>query len=180
MKMNMKTKKLWVFIIILCSLTVAIAYRTELRGIRIRIRINLSPSVPTGIWRILDAEESGDARSGYVVVKPNDHPGYRLAVERSYLNDLTPMLKCVAATEGDVVDYDEEERAITVNGSYIMMSEILSEDTEGRPLPRASFPVALKKGEVWLSSENIRGYDSRYFGPASADLLQRAEPVWKF
>jgi type IV secretory pathway protease TraF len=60
------------------------------------------------------------------------------------------------------------------------MTEILSRDTEGRELPRAPFPLVLKKDEVWLSSENIRGYDSRYFGPVSTDLLQRAISVWTF
>jgi type IV secretory pathway protease TraF len=60
------------------------------------------------------------------------------------------------------------------------MTEIISQDTEGRPLPKASFPVTLRKGEVWLSSENIRGYDSRYFGPVSEDVLRRAAPVWIF
>jgi type IV secretory pathway protease TraF len=90
------------------------------------------------------------------------------------------MLKRVVAAEGDFVSYDEWERAITVNGRYMPMTEILSRDTEGRELPRPLFPALLKKGEAWLSSENIRGYDSRYFGPVSTDLLQRAEPLWIF
>jgi type IV secretory pathway protease TraF len=101
-------------------------------------------------------------------------------MERGYLRGLTPMLKRVAAAEGDLVSYDERERAITVNGRYIPMTEILSRDTEGRPLPRPSFPARLGKGDVWLSSENIRGYDSRYFGPVSEDLLKKAEPFWIF
>jgi type IV secretory pathway protease TraF len=123
---------------------------------------------------------SCDIRGGYAVVAPSVHPGYRLAVERGYLHELTPMLKRLVAAEGDVVSYDEEERAVTVNGEYVPMTEILSRDTEERSLPRPSFPVVLKKGEVWLSSENIRGYDSRYFGPVSTDLLRRAKPFWIF
>jgi type IV secretory pathway protease TraF len=101
-------------------------------------------------------------------------------MERGYLNNFTPMLKRVVATEGDIVDYSEEERAVLINGNYLFMTEIFSEDTEGRTLPRASFPTLLKKGEVWLSSENIRGYDSRYFGPVSQDILQRAVLIWRF
>jgi conjugative transfer signal peptidase TraF len=145
-------------------------------------RINLSPSVPTGIWRVKEKkrEESGDIKNEYVVVEASVHPGYLLAVERGYLHNLTPMLKRVVAWEGDLVSYDEKERAVTVNGEYIPMTEVLSRDTEGRVLPRVSFPLVLKKGEVWLSSENIRGYDSRYFGPVSTDLLRRATSVWIF
>jgi conjugative transfer signal peptidase TraF len=140
-------------------------------------RINLSPSVPTGIWRIVEGDHE---KGSYVAVSPSGHPGYRLAVERGYLPGFSPMLKRVAATEGDIVNYDEEEKAVTVNEEYIMMSEIISQDTEGRPLPRASFPAKLRSGQVWLSSENIRGYDSRYFGPVSEDILRKAAPFWIF
>jgi conjugative transfer signal peptidase TraF len=148
-------------------------------------RINLSPSVPTGIWiteRTMKntSTQSGGIRGRYVIVAPSAHPGYRLAVERGYLHELTPMLKRVVGVERDFVSYDEGEKAVTVNGEYLPMTEIFSRDTEGRPLPRASFPLVLKKEEAWLSSENIRGYDSRYFGPVSTDLLQEAEPFLIF
>ena len=137
-------------------------------------RINISPSVPTGLWKVEGAVE----KNGYAVVAANEHHGYRLAVERGYLQNFMPMLKRIVATAGDVVSYDVEERAVTVNGAYILMTEIYSQDTEGKPLPSANFPVRLNKDEVWLSSEHIRGYDSRYFGAISQDILQGAKPVW--
>ena len=140
-------------------------------------RLNLSPSVPTGIWRIQDG---GHKKGDYVVVSPSDHHGYKLAVERGYLPGFSPMLKRIVALEGDFVSYDRQEKAVTVNGEYILMTEIISKDTEERPLPEASFPVTLRKGEVWLASENIRGYDSRYFGPISEDIFRKAAPVWIF
>jgi conjugative transfer signal peptidase TraF len=124
--------------------------------------------------------EKGYEKTDYVVVSPNSHQGYELAIGRGYLPGFSPMLKRVVAVEGDVVDYDEKEKAVTVNGEYIMMTEIISQDTEGRKLPKASFPVTLRRGEIWLSSENIRGYDSRYFGPVSEDILRKAAPVWIF
>jgi conjugative transfer signal peptidase TraF len=168
-----RTRKLAV-VLLLCLSSAA---GSGLRLYHAGYRINLSPSVPTGIWRI---REGGHARGDYVVVPPNDHQGYRLAVERGYLSEFSPMLKRVVAAEGDIVDYDEEERAVTVNGDYIFMTEILSRDTEGRSLPKASFPVKLRRGAVWLSSENIRGYDSHYFGPVSEDIPRKAIPVWIF
>lgn len=139
-------------------------------------RINISPSVPVGIWKIAGPV----TKDGYVVVTAGDHPGYRLAAERGYLIDRMPMLKRVVGTKGDIISYDVTERALTVNGRYIFMTEILSKDTEGRPLPAASFPVSLEAGEAWLSSENIRGYDSRYFGPVSEDILRGVTPLWIF
>jgi type IV secretory pathway protease TraF len=90
------------------------------------------------------------------------------------------MLKRIVAAEGDFVSYDRQEKTVTVNGGYVPMTEILSQDTEGRPMPGAFFPVRLQERQVWLSSENIRGYDSRYFGPVSADILKKAAPIWTF
>jgi conjugative transfer signal peptidase TraF len=147
-------------------------------------RLNLSPSVPRGVWKIVKQAELPQ-RGGYVVV-PNGagdeskNPGYRLAAERGYLLSPMPMLKRIVAVEGDFVSYDQSERAVTVNGSYVFMTEILSRDTEGRSMPSASFPLWLRERQAWLSSENIRGYDSRYFGPVSSDILKNAAPVWIF
>jgi conjugative transfer signal peptidase TraF len=169
----MKARKLAVVLTLLLS----IAAGSGLRLYRAGYRVNLSPSVPTGIWRIRDG---GHKKGDYVVVAPNDHHGYRLAVERGYLPGFSPMLKRIVALDGDFISYDRQEKAVTVNGEYVLMTEIVSQDTEGRPLPEASFPVTLGKGEVWLSSENIRGYDSRYFGPVSEDILRKAAPVWIF
>jgi conjugative transfer signal peptidase TraF len=146
-------------------------------------RVNLSPSVPRGVWKVMAQPE--EPQKGAYAVVPNDddeskNPGYRLAAERGYLVSPMPMLKRVVAVEGDFVSYDRRERAVTVNGGYVPMTEILSQDTEGRPMPGAFFPARLKKSQVWLSSENIRGYDSRYFGPVSSDILRKAAPVWTF
>jgi conjugative transfer signal peptidase TraF len=142
-------------------------------------RINTSYSVPVGLWQI--APVSGTARRGdYAVVPPEARPLRRFASERGYLRDEGSMLKKVAAAEGDAVDYDAAARSVTINGEPLFYTEILSEDSKGRPLRGAKFPVRLGKGEVWLSSENIRGYDSRYFGPVSADLLIKAVPVLLF
>ena len=178
MKIRMKkTRTFAAIVFLLCcvyvSMFVAWAYQSG-------YRVNLSPSVPTGIWKIISCCNGVNSLYEYVVVSASDHWGYKLAMERGYLSNFTPMLKRVAATAGDIVDYSEEERAVTVNGNYLFMTEIFSEDTEGRTLPRASFPILLRKREIWLSSENIRGYDSRYFGPVSQDILQGAILVWKF
>lgn len=139
-------------------------------------RVNTTPSVPVGLWRIAGKAE----KNGYVFVTAFEHPGYRMAAERGYLTDGKAMVKRVVATEGDLVSYDASERAVTVNGAYIPMTEILSRDTEGRDLPAASFPRRLVSGEAWLSSENVRGYDSRYFGPVPLEALQGARLLWEF
>jgi conjugative transfer signal peptidase TraF len=147
-------------------------------------RVNLSPSVPRGVWKVMEQTEEPQ-KGSYVLVPDNaddesKNPGYRLAAERGYLAGPMPMLKRIAAVEGDFVSYDRQENAVTVNGGYVPMTEILSRDTEGRPMPSAFFPLWLQERQAWLSSENIRGYDSRYFGPVSSDILRKAAPVWTF
>ena len=141
-------------------------------------RINLSQSTPRGLWRIQEGAEL--ARGSYVTVSPKGNPGYDLALERGYFRENSFMLKKIVAMEGDYVDYDVEERAITVNGDYILLTEILSQDTEGLPMQPAAFPVHIGERQAWLSSEFIRGYDSRYFGPVPSELLKKANPIWIF
>ena len=139
-------------------------------------RYNRTSSVARGVWKVHDKTKL--QKNDYVFVSPKGNPGYELALQRKYMFEHAVMLKKIIALEGDHVSYDVDEKAVTVNGEYIFMTEILSQDTEGRPLQGATFPVFLKKGEIWLSSEFIRGYDSRYFGPVSADILTKATPVW--
>ncbi|MDR1510325.1 MAG: S26 family signal peptidase [Synergistaceae bacterium] len=158
-----KIERISVFCAIMCLASFFAAYKAG-------YRINITPSVPIGVWRI-----GGEPRKGgYVAVAASEHAGYRLAVERQYLSDTRPMLKLFAAAEGDVVSYDTQGKAVTVNENYISMTEIFERDTEGRPLPSAAFPLRLEAGQGWVSSENIHGYDSRYFGPVSRDLLESA------
>jgi conjugative transfer signal peptidase TraF len=142
-------------------------------------RIKLSRSLPIGIWRVDGASELSQTDC-YVTVSPIGNPGYSLALERGYLYSNSHMLKKIVAVEGDFVSYDIVEKSVTVNGNYVFRTEILSQDTEGRSLPAALYPVSLTARQVWLSSENIRGYDSRYFGPVSSDLLRKATPIWIF
>jgi len=85
--------------------------------------VNLTPSLPRGIWKI---EKHGELqKNNYVTVSPNGNPGYDLAFERGYVHQLSTMLKKVVAVEGDCVSYDVAEKAVTVNGEYVFYTEIL-------------------------------------------------------
>jgi conjugative transfer signal peptidase TraF len=145
-------------------------------------RINLTPSVPRGLWKIgeFNTQLEQPQKDDYVTVALDGNPGYQLAIERGYLVSPMHMLKRIVGVEGDFVSYDVYEKSVMVNGGYILMTEVLSQDTEGLPMPSAPFPTWIGNRQVWLSSENIRGYDSRYFGPVSSDVLRKATPVWVF
>jgi len=139
-------------------------------------RMNLTHSVPIGLWRIDDGEVH---REGYAQVAANTQPWYLFGVERKYYQSGVRLLKKVVALEGDIVDYDTTEKLLTVNGRFVPLTETVSRDSAGRNMPQMSFPVRLGAGEAWLTSENKRGYDSRYFGPVSLDLLQPAKLVFR-
>lgn len=139
-------------------------------------RLNWTHSVPIGLWRIDDGEVR---RGGYAQVTANKQQWYLLGVERKYYQSGAHLLKKVVALEGDIVDYDTTEKLLTVNGRFVPLTETVSRDSAGRNMPQMSFPVRLGAGEAWLTSENKRGYDSRYFGPVSLDLLQPAKLVFR-
>jgi len=143
-------------------------------------RVNFTHSVPVGLWKL---ENGAILREGYVQVETNPQAWYLLGVERKYYRPGARLLKKVVALEGDIVDYDTTEKIVIVivivNGKVVPLSEVASRDGMGRAMPSMTFPVRLKPGEAWLASENKRGYDSRYFGPVSLDLLQPARLVLK-
>jgi type IV secretory pathway protease TraF len=63
------------------------------------IRVNLSRSMPIGIWRV-DGAPGRLPKDCYVTVSPKDNPGYELALERGYLfsNNHPKLLKEILPT----------------------------------------------------------------------------------
>jgi conjugative transfer signal peptidase TraF len=147
-------------------------------------RINESPSLPIGIWRV--SPPGRDLRTGDVVsFCPPDTPTFREARGRGYLGKglceggYEPLLKPVAAIAGDRVSGTAE--GISTNGRLIANSKSLGRDGSGRALPS---PVAnnlvVAGGEVWvISSYNSLSFDSRYFGPVPISGIEGlARPVF--
>jgi conjugative transfer signal peptidase TraF len=146
-------------------------------------RINRTASVPIGIWRLHPAR-SPLQRGEIVSLCPPPTPLFLDARARGYLENgecpggLAPVLKPIAAIEGDFVELKAE--GAYVNGAVMPNSQRLKTDRAGRILPQPvfqSFTVA--EGEILLiSQENARSFDSRYFGPLPlSGLLGVAEPV---
>lgn len=149
-------------------------------------RINESPSLPIGVWRVSPLER--DLRRGDVVsFCPPDTQAFREARGRGYLGaglcegGYEPLLKPIAAIEGDRVTGTED--GISINGRLIANSKSLTRDGAGLPLPSPGandFIVA--RGEVWvISSYNPLSFDSRYFGPVSMSSVEGlASPLFVF
>lgn len=136
------------------------------------IRINMSPSLPLGLYRV-----TSDVEESLVEFCPTE-PFASLAIERGYRNQGTcpdraaPLLKPIVARAGDVVNLSK--RGIEVNGRLLPNTAPLAMDTKGRPLVHWRFRlVTVQAGELWVaSSYNKRSFDSRYFGPVPVSSVR--------
>jgi conjugative transfer signal peptidase TraF len=151
---------------------------------RMGYRINRTPSVPLGIWRILPLDTL--ERGQIVSVCPPPDALFLDAQARGYLakgrcpGELEPMLKPVAGLPGDSVQ--QTPQGLLVNGQLLSNSIALSSDSQGRPLkpslPGESFTI--DQDQILLvSGVSPRSFDSRYFGTLPlASIEGRAVPVW--
>ncbi len=130
------------------------------------LRVNMTPSEPLGLWRIIPLTRA--ARSGDTVfVCPPDNAAMREARQRGYLRPglcpggFAPLIKTVIALAGQRVDVSDH---IAVDGVPIRGSRIAEKDAQGRSL-RPDQSGMVRPGEVYLHSNFIGSWDSRYFGP---------------
>jgi conjugative transfer signal peptidase TraF len=148
-------------------------------GSAVGLRVNTSQSMPRGLW--LEWKAPGVAyHVGEVVVVCPPLEGWqqRYVSSGNCATGLEPMLKPIAAVEGDQVTMSAD--GITVNGVSIADSFPLNLDGGGRlmqPFPEGAYTV--QPGHVWFAVPLWYSFDSRYFGPVStADIQGRATPVW--
>lgn len=135
--------------------------------------INLTGSMTRGIWKAYEIPIGTPLKGEAVIVKRGGLPSDGRLVKCRYL------LKRVAAIEGDIVDYNAANERVCINGTPLPNSKIFPSGKNGLTLPHPEYPYAVPKDCVYLSSEHIYGYDSRYFGPAPlCSVIATARPVW--
>ena len=133
---------------------------------------NASASAPIGLYRVLP----GKLLRGDLVLVHTPDSVRQLAAERGYLPQNVPLVKRIAALDGDVVCAAGD--AISVNGRFV--AERLARDQLGRLLPSWNGCHLLDDGEVFLLMEGVPdSFDGRYFGqiPAAA-IIGRLVPLW--
>ena len=147
------------------------------------LRVNLSASIPIGLYR----ERSADARAfarGRIVLVCLPSFVARFARGRGYLprgrchNGAMAAGKVITAVSGDTVRVGED--GISVNGSLLSASVPLLRDRSGRALPRlARGTYLVPTGALWLGSRSRFGFDSRYFGAVPVSAVRATiDPVW--
>lgn len=142
-------------------------------------RINLTPSEPLGLWRIVKLARPAAVGDLVFVCLPQTTT-MREARARGYLRSglcpggVTPLIKSIIAVAGQHV---EVEAGVSVDGRSVPCSNVVHLDGQGRrmtPFPGGIVPV----GSVFLHSPFAGSYDSRYFGPIpEAGILGLAREV---
>ncbi|QNH04031.1 S26 family signal peptidase [Pseudomonas sp. B11D7D] len=138
-----------------------------------RLVYNASDSVPVGWYRISPANSLTPGDLVLVHLPPEVRP---LAEQRGYLPANVPLLKMLAAMA---------PQRVCVQGSQVridgdLVAKRLRWDRQGRALPAWQACRRLVGDELFLlSSNNPASFDSRYFGPVSANtVIGRAQPLW--
>lgn len=133
---------------------------------------NASTSAPIGLYRVLP----GKPIRGDLVLVRTPSSVRQLAAERGYLPQNVPLVKRVAALDGDIVCAADD--VISVNGRVV--AERLAHDRLGRPLPAWTGCHLLDDGEVFLLMDGVsNSFDGRYFGPVRrAAIIGRLAPLW--
>ncbi|UHS59806.1 conjugative transfer signal peptidase TraF [Agrobacterium vaccinii] len=145
-------------------------------------RLNLTPSEPLGLWRIVALQrpvETGDL----VFICPPVTASFEEARRRGYVrrglcpSGFAPLIKTVAALAGQHVEIGAN---VTVDGRPLPSSIVRASDGQGRSLtPFKTGIVPLRN--LFLHSSFASSYDSRYFGPVpDSGLLGLARPVLTF
>jgi conjugative transfer signal peptidase TraF len=147
-------------------------------GFGLGIRINTSPSLPIGLYRV-DTTGAADMAEFCPPAPFGDFAnarGYRHA--GSCRDGGSPLLKPIIAHAGDTVSVSPD--GVAVNGRLLPNSGPRKTDTAGRPLSPWPFGTySVVAGKVWvLSSYHPRSFDSRYFGPiAESAIRERLKPL---
>ncbi|MGA4475990.1 S26 family signal peptidase [Ectopseudomonas chengduensis] len=138
-----------------------------------RLVYNASDSVPVGWYRIAPANSMVPGDLVLVHLPPEVRS---LAAQRGYLPANVPLLKTVAAMAPQQVCVQGSQ--VRIDGDLV--AKRLRWDRKGRALPTWQSCRSLVGDELFLlSSSNPASFDSRYFGPISADaVIGRAQPLW--
>ena len=133
------------------------------------IRVNVTSSLPNIFWIVREIDGNRVICSGdYVVVNPCElnSSDFSPTARQRYFDGRRLFIKQICGVPGDIV----QETCDVV---------VISVDSEGNKLPEYKLPVYLKDNEYWITSNKVRGFDSRYFGPVKRSAMKaKAFPLF--
>lgn len=132
---------------------------------------NASNSVPAGWYHIASASPLA---AGDLVLARLPPEAITLAAQRGYLPTTVPLLKTVAAIAPQHVCVQSNQ--VLIDGKLVARQ--LRRDRKRRALPAWRDCRHLESDELFLLSSNPESFDSRYFGPVSANaVIGLAQPL---
>ena len=142
------------------------------------LRLNLTPSEPLGLWRIVSLDRPAAVGDLVFICPPASVA--TLGLKRGYFrwgscpSGVAPLIKAVVATAGARIVINDE---VAIDGAPLLHSRLSTHDGAGRPLAPWSGGV-VPAGWIFLHSPFAGSYDSRYFGPVpEAGFLGLARPL---
>ena len=141
------------------------------------LRLNLSPSLPLGIYAVTDETNLVEFCPPEPFGSFAKRRGYRSA--GSCPDGGTPLMKPIIARSGDEIELSD--RGIAVKGKLLPKTAPRATDATGRPLSHWRFGKSLvPSGHIWVASTySSRSYDSRYFGPLPMKTIRSfLRPLW--
>jgi len=142
------------------------------------VRVNLSPSLPRGLYRPVPLPLA----RGRLVSACLPLPISRLGRARSYLppgpcpGDSAPVLKILAALPGDRIEITSS--GVVVNGARLRDSAAHTVDSHRRSLSSVLPGRYRLHGCYWLAAPHPDSWDSRYFGCLPRDSLREVLIPW--
>jgi conjugative transfer signal peptidase TraF len=134
-----------------------------------RVRVNLTPSLPRGLYRLHPVTDSLSRGSLVIIPVP--------ASIRPFHSRWLPLLKPVAGLAGDLVCRRQD--TLVINGESFGPIAATSQGQTVPTIVREGACFTVPEGSVFLASHADRSLDSRYFGAvAIAQLTGVAVPVW--
>jgi conjugative transfer signal peptidase TraF len=141
-------------------------------GITPRLVWNASASAPIGLYALVDH----NARRGDLALVRTPLSVRDLAATRGYLPANVPMVKRIAAADGDVVCANGSSISINTN----TVAARRERDGAHRLLPTWSGCRRLVGNEMFLLMVHVPdSFDGRYFGPTPcAAIIGKLVPLW--
>lgn len=171
-------KKLSIIIAIFFISTIAAGSLFHSMG----FRINLTESIPVGLYRITGTEP---LKNAYVIFCPDDRQSFRLAKNRGYIdhglycNRYGYLMKKVVAVPGDILSVTNE--GVFVNQILIPYSKPKLQDGMNRTLPQWQvMNYQLQEDEIMtMTSQSEWSFDGRYYGLVHTRQIKgMITPIW--
>ena len=138
--------------------------------------INLSPSLPYGLYKI--SAPVNLKRSDIVIFIPPDHLK-TLIYKRHWLPDGWPLMKQIGAMPGDTFCINKDQQFL-INGKFV--GPVSTVDSQGLPLPKIAGCRTIEPETILPVATHIsNSFDGRYFGTIPLNIIKgKAVPLYNF